>query len=146
MHDLLADIAWEFDVIAVSETWNDVNNQINFSPPLLNGYHPYTGSTGSSQNGGCGFYISESLSPTPRKDLEFKIEEKGAESECHWLELTSNTTSNTVIGVIYRHPSGKVDKFLAELENILKKLEKENKKTIKCGDFNLRIRIRIRIR
>ncbi len=136
MEDLLTDLAWNFDVIAVSETWNDIKNQSNFTAPRLEGYHPYSATTGSSLKGGCGFYVIDTLSPTPRKDLEFKIEDRDSQFECHWLEIISDTGPNTIIGVFYRHPSGKADKFFAQLESTLKKVKKENKKTIICGDFN----------
>ena len=48
----------------------------------------------------------------------------------------SESGLNTIIGVIYRHPSGKSDKFIANLQTTLKKIKKENKKTVICGDFN----------
>ena len=51
MEDLLVDLAWNFDVIAVSETWNDAKNQSNFTAPQLEGYHPYSGTMGSSLKG-----------------------------------------------------------------------------------------------
>ena len=140
MEDLLGDMAWEFDIVAVSETRNDKKNLPHFSPPLMPGYRPYVGTPGSSQNGGCGFYIHNSLSPTPRPDLEFKIEDIGSECESCWLELISDNSPNTIVGVIYRHPSKKnPEKFLTMLEGTLKKLKKENKKTIICGDFNLNL-------
>ena len=139
LDDLLIDLAWEFDVIAVTETWNDEKNKSNFTPPLLEGYHPYTGITGSSQKGGCGLYIKDSLSPTPRTDLEFKIEDYDNQSECHWMEIISDTGPNIIVGVIYRHPAYKNDKFLIELESTLKKIKREKKKTIICGDFNLNL-------
>ena len=53
--------------------------------------------------------------------------------------MISDTGPNTIIGVFYRHPSSKADKFLVQLEMTLKKLRKENKKTIICGDFNLNL-------
>ena len=46
---------------------------------------------------------------------------------------------NTLIGVFYRHPSGKSDKFISNLETTLKKIKKEKKKTIICGDFNFNL-------
>ena len=64
--------------------------------------------------------------PTPRKDLDFKITDADAQAECHWQELISDTGPNTIVGVFYRHPSGKADKFLAQLESTLKKIRKEN--------------------
>ena len=136
MEDLLTDLSWNFDIIALSETWNDEKNKSNFTAPIIDGYHTYSGTTGSSQKGGCGLYVSENLSPTPRTDLEFKIEDKNSETESHWIELNSESGPNTIIGVIYRHPSGKSDKFIANLQTTLKKIKKENKKTVICGDFN----------
>ncbi len=69
LDDLLLDLAWNFDVIALTETWNDIKNQTNFTPPLLEGFHPYLGTTGSSQKGGCGFYISDTLSLLPLEKI-----------------------------------------------------------------------------
>ena len=60
---MLTDISWKFDVIALSKTWNDEKNKSTFSPLNIQGYHTYTVITGSSQHGGCGFYINNSLSP-----------------------------------------------------------------------------------
>ena len=67
MEDLLVDLAWTFDIIAVSETRNDEKNKMNFTAPLKEGYHEYLGITGSSQNGGCGFYIKNTFNKNPRK-------------------------------------------------------------------------------
>ena len=139
VEDLLADLAWNFDVIALSETRNDEKNKANFTPAIIDGYHTYDGTTGSSQNGGVGFYVKDTLTPTPRKDLEFKIEEKGAESETHWVELAADAGPSTLIGVFYRHPSAKSEHFMDELVKVLKKIKKEKKKTIICGDFNFNL-------
>ena len=98
MEDLLTDLSWNFNIIALSETWNDEKTKANFTAPLIDGYHKYTGATGSSLKGGCGLYVSENLSPIPRSDLEFKIEDKNSETESHWIELTSESGPNTIIG------------------------------------------------
>ena len=139
MEDLLTDLSWNFNIIALTETWNDEKNKSNFTAPIIEGYHKYSGTTGSSQKGGCGFYVSEHLSPIPRDDLEFKITDKNSETESRWLELNLESGPNTIVGVIYRHPSGKPDNFFSKLETTLKKIKKENKKTIICGDFNLNL-------
>ncbi len=55
------------------------------------------------------------------------------------MELISDTGPNTIVGVVYRHPSGKADKFFTQLDSTLKKLRKEKKKTIICGDFNMNL-------
>ena len=115
------DLAWNFDVIALSETWNDEKNKNDFTPPILEGYHSYVGSTGSSQNGGVGYYIKDTLTAIPREDLQFKITDKNSQCETKWAELTDNTGPNTLLGVFYRHPSGQIEKFMTNLESTLNK-------------------------
>ena len=137
--ELLTDLSWNFDIIALSETRNDEKNKANFSPTKIPGYHPYTGMTGSSQNGGCGFYIKSNITLIPRVDLEFKITTTDAQTESHWVEIISEKGPNTLVGVIYRHPSSRHDDFVQNLVSKLKIVKKENKKTILCGDFNINL-------
>ena len=73
MEDLLNDLDFKFDVLAVTETWNCEKNK--FSPHCIEGYHQYYGNTGSSGKGGCGFYINDTLNYIERKDLEIRIKE-----------------------------------------------------------------------
>ena len=47
--------------------------------------------------------------------------------------------SNVLVRVIYRHPSKNNDIFLEKLKLTLKKVNREKKKTIICGDFNLNL-------
>ena len=99
---------YAFDVIALSETWNPEKNKQNFSPKTIEGYHEYIGVEGSSLKGGCGFYVKDSFTPIPRKDLEFKISETGCETENCWIELVNESGPNVLVGVFYRHPSKKM--------------------------------------
>ena len=48
----------QFDVIALSETWNP-ESKITFMPGILNGYHEYKGTPGQTIKGGCGLYIKK---------------------------------------------------------------------------------------
>ena len=113
--ELLTDLSWNFDIIALTETRNDEKTKANFSPKKIPGYHPYSGRTGSSQNGGCGFYIKDNITLIPRDDLEFKITTTDAQTESHWVEIVSEKGPNTLVGVIYRHPSNHYDDFLQNL-------------------------------
>ena len=125
-------------IVAGSETWNNEISERPFLPKKLEGYHPYHGTKGSSLKGGCGFYVKDSFNPIPRPDLEFKISIKGSECENCWIELVNNSGPNVIVGVFYRHPSRNEESpFLDELKIIMKKISKEKKKTIICGDFNL---------
>ena len=81
LFDLLTDLEFKFDVVAVSETWNPEDKKHKFIPPIMEGYSPYFGTTGSSLKGGCGMYINSDLSFNPRKDLNIKIKTEECELE-----------------------------------------------------------------
>ena len=138
LEDLLVDLEYEFDVIALTETWNPEISKDKFTPKKIDGYHDYYGTTGSSRKGGCGFYIKNDLMPIPRNDLEFKISITGEETESCWFELMNNEKKekNIIIGVVYRHPSINDSLFFDYLSKTLSKANKENKRIIICGDFN----------
>ena len=139
LEDLLHDMDFPFDIIALSETWNPENNKNKFSPKRLEGYLEYHGTTSQSRKGGCGFYIKNSFTPITRKDLEFQIKDPGCETETCWIELINEKGPNTLVGVFYRHPSRDNQIFQEQLKKTLKKINKEKKKTIICGDFNLNL-------
>ena len=139
VEDLLHDMDYSFDIIALSETWNPENTKDSFRPKRLEGYLEYHGVTGSSMKGGCGFYVKENFTPIPRNDLEFKISDIGSETENCWIELVNNSGPNVLVGVFYRHPSKNNSLFLEKLKVTLKKINREKKKTIICGDFNLNL-------
>ena len=118
LEDLLHDLDYSFDVIALTETWNPEKSKDSFSPKKLEGYLDYHGTTGSSLKGGCGFYVKDTFTPIPRNDLEFKISETGKEAENCWIELINTAGPNIIIGVFYRHPSRYNDLFIDKLKVI----------------------------
>ena len=136
LHNLLSNLEFKFDIIALTETWNPDYNDHTFQPPILDGYKPYKGTTGSSLKGGCGLYIKEDLKPLARPDLNVKIKDEAVELETYWTEIILDNQPNRLIGVIYRHPK-KNDKTCIEILNdTLNKIKKENKKILLAGDFN----------
>ena len=132
LEDLLFDLDFSFDVIALSETWHSDKTQ-NFSPKRLEGYLEYNGAKGSSLKGGCGFYIKDTFTPIPRNDLDFKIPDQGCETECCWIELVNNPGPNILVGVFYRHPSRNNNLFVEKLKVTLKKINREKKKQLYVG-------------
>ena len=86
LYDLVADLEFKFDIIAVTETWNPEEKKHKFTPPIMQGYSPYQGITGSSLKGGCGVYVNTDLSFNPRKELNFKIKTDDCEIETFWIE------------------------------------------------------------
>ena len=139
LEDLLHDLDFSFDLIALTETWNSSKSNTPFLPKKLTGYLDYIGMEGSSKKGGCGLYVKDTFTPIPRKDLEFNISKTGSETESCWIELVNNSGPNILVGVFYRHPSSVNDDFIKKLKSTLKKASKEKKKIIICGDFNLNL-------
>ena len=54
-----------FVILALTETWNPEEKKENFFPKIIEGYHEYYGTTGSSGKGGCGVYINKFLNTIP---------------------------------------------------------------------------------
>jgi hypothetical protein len=137
LENLLNNLQFKFDIIALTETWNPDYKEHCFQAPILNGYKPYKGTTGTTLKGGCGVYISEDLKPLARPDLNVKIKNDELEVETYWTEIIVDKKPNRLIGVVYRHPTKQNDeKFIQILSNTLNKIRKENKNVLIAGDFN----------
>ena len=136
LSDLIADLEFKFDVVAVTETWNPEEKKHKFIAPILEGYSPFIGLTGSSLKGGCGVYINSDLSYNPRKDLNFKIKTDDCEFEASWVEIIFDKQPNRLVGVVYRHPKKRDSQFTDNLQTTFNKLKKEKKNILILGDFN----------
>ena len=96
---------YRFDIIALTETWNDEKNKHLFQAGNLDDYYPYEGITGNSLKGGCGFYINKSITYIPRNDLDIRHKDEKNEFEGKWIEIVNERLNrNMIIGVNYRHP------------------------------------------
>ena len=137
LQNLINNLEFKFDIIALSETWNPDYKEHAFQAPIINGYKPYKGTTGSSLKGGCGMYISDDLKPLARPDLNVKIKNDNMEIETYWTEIIIDKQPNRLIGVVYRHPCKTNDeKCLEILSSTLTKIRRENKRALFAGDFN----------
>ena len=136
IEELQTSLNFQFDIIALSETWNPENKQHLFSPGILTNYQNYEGITGNSLKGGCGFYVKKNICYIPRPDLDKKYKDNNSEFESKWIELIPKNKSNTLICVNYRHPRHKDTQFISYIKSIFKKINKEKKKVIFAGDFN----------
>jgi hypothetical protein len=136
LQTLLTNLEFNFDIIALTETWNPDYNKHTFQAPILDGYKPYKGTTGSSLKGGCGLYIKDDLKPLARPDLNVKIKDDAVELETYWTEIILEKQPNRLIGVVYRHPNKNDQRCIEILNDTLNKIKKENKKILLAGDFN----------
>ena len=137
LETLLNYLEFKFDVISLTETCNPETKNHTCNPNVLEGYKNYLGITGSTAKGGCGFYLNENLNFIERKDLNFKVKQDDEEYECVWVELLNARKPNTLIGVVYRHPTQKNPLFINTLETTSVNIKKEKKTVIISGDFNL---------
>ena len=133
LHNFLANISSDLDIIAVTETSQQINNyfKINVS---LDGY-TMTSTHSLSQKGGTCIYRKNYFDAFVREDL--KIINNHFES--NWIEIKNKNCKNVIVGCIYRHPHDNLDtynSFLEYLDIIFTKLNQENKENYLCGDFN----------
>ena len=62
---------------------------------------------------------------------------KKFESESTFVEIINLKKSNIIVGAIYRHPKMDVTEFNNILNNLLKKINQEQKTVFLLGDFNI---------
>ena len=98
----------------------------------------------NSTKGGVGLIHDSKLKLIEREDIKIKskvINNHKINVENIWYETDfPDKNDNYIIGVIYRHPGGTVEclnYFTQQLENILIKVNEENKKCIISGDLNI---------
>ena len=85
--------------------------------------------------GGTLLYIANRLSYKICNDLKIY---KKFELESTFIEIINPRKSNIIVGVIYKHPKMDVTDFNNNfLNNLLKKINQEQKKVFLLGDFNI---------
>lgn len=137
LQNLIYQLDYNFNVIALSETWNPRDKDHTFKIYDLEGYQRYVGIPGTTIKSGCGFYVKNNIKFITRKDLNISVFDDKNEYQCIWIEIINTKEKNTLIGVYYRHPRKQSDdKFNDDLKNTLQKIQRENKTKIICGDFN----------
>lgn len=114
---------FNFDIIALSETWHTKDNHDQISALTLTCYQTFQGITGETKNGGCGFYVNENIDFEILEDLNKTLKTNNSEFEAFWIQC-----EKSVFGVVYNHLRKNPSDFLKYLDDTLKKLSKENKK------------------
>lgn len=144
LQTLLSQLNINFNFIGISETRNTTDDE-NLAPsterehdfPLIN-YKKFFTPTESSA-GGVSLYISKSLVPVPRKDLD-SICYQSKNLESVFVEIPRPAQTNLVVGTIYRHPCMSIDTFNSDfLKPLVHKLSKEKKQILLLGDFNINL-------
>ena len=122
------------EIIVISETKLKNQNLDLVSLPNYQ-FHCVNSPTNS---GGIGMYLSSSFNYKIRSDLSLKVNQV----EDLWVEIypqsrTIATTKFTVVGGVYFHPHASIWEFQNQLEQVLEKLNNENKTFYVLGDFNI---------
>ena len=77
---LLSDLEYQFDVIALTETWLNDNNP-SFVASILPWYQKYQSKSYSTKKGGCGRYIKITIPYILRTDLNIRHKSQGSQFE-----------------------------------------------------------------
>ncbi|XP_065652891.1 uncharacterized protein LOC136080205 [Hydra vulgaris] len=128
-------INYSFDVISLSETWHDSESplELNSNYSLAN-YKLISQSRGSNKKGGgLGVYVL--------KKYQFKIKKQLSVAnnnyESLFIEVINAKNKNSIIGCVYRPPSGKIRSFKDFIEKSILKTNNEKKNLFILGDINL---------
>ena len=124
---------FSFDIICISESKIQENAEPKSSIDLA-GYQPPLSTPTVAKKGGVLIYVKNGITFKPRPDLSFY---KAKELESFFIEIINPTSKNTIVGVVYRHPSMNAKLFNNEyLRSLLTNLSKEDKSKYIAGDFN----------
>ena len=124
----------KFDVICLSEIWKF---NLEFYKNILPHYTAYFEPLADSNSGGVAVFVKSDFKVTNRNNL--KLTSDTVKVEDLWYEITTSTNETFLVGVIYRHPKGHVDKFTEVLEGTTTKIINDNKikNCIIVGDLNI---------
>ena len=129
--DYLNNVPVDFDVIALSETWetsNECNDQY-----VLQGYNSFFVSRQTKIGGGVALFTKVNLQVKQIPDSCLSVDDV---FDCVSIEIV-NEGKNIVVCCIYRPPNRSIDNFSQHLHNLLDIFT--NKTLYMVGDFNINI-------
>ena len=135
LFQLMATLNFPFDIMALSEVWSF---NISMYSSLFPDYNFFYNLPKNSSVGGVGIYIRKSFTVSPRIDLSLDSALPDNSVESLFVEI-SKFSFRSLIGCLYRHPSGNITKFTESLESLLHS-PSFNKGLSNCfcmGDVNL---------
>ena len=128
LSDYLNTLGFHFDIIALSETWLNMNSNSNLYS--LPGYDFCHVDRCDKRGGGVAFYIKNSLKYNLVGEMCTTIDDV---IECITIELFLSNKKRVIISCLYRPPGSPFDIFNETIEKLF-----FNKKQdlFLCGDFN----------
>ena len=130
--DYLSSLNYQFDIIAISETWVSEPEHNKFN---INGYDVYHTNRKNKRGGGVALYVKQELAC---KFLSCKSLVVDDLFECCTLEILISGHRNIIVSCIYRCPGSNTDIFSEHIVQLF--FELTMRKTVfLCGDFNIDI-------
>ena len=133
LKEYLINLRREFDVICISESWLNDNDNINEF--MLDNYDMVYKNRKNKRGGGVLIYVVQSLK---FKEITEMTENIDNVYECISIEINMDRGKNIVITCLYRTTGTSIEVFLEYLENMLNLLKK-NKMYFLVGDFNINL-------
>ena len=125
-----------FKIFGMCETWlHDVNSDM-YSIPNYRGVHK---TRNGRRGGGVSLFIHESIEFTNRDDLSLLFNDV---IESVFVEIDKSvfcSTTNIIIGEVYRPPNTSVDEFNECLEHLLTYVGRSNALCYLMSDFNINL-------
>uniref|UniRef100_A0A669B1C7 Reverse transcriptase domain-containing protein n=1 Tax=Oreochromis niloticus TaxID=8128 RepID=A0A669B1C7_ORENI len=127
--DYLQQFSRPFSVIAITETWFNVDKVIDF---CLNGYDLKYMNRLNKAGGGVAIYVHNSIKYNVVTTMSMAID---GILECLTIEIMNEKKRNVIISCIYRTPSSSIDTFNEWIEKMFASVNQ--KLLFICGDFNI---------
>ena len=124
-----------FSIIAIQETWFKSGTTLDYYN--LTDYNLETTDRVDNKVGGVGLYVSNNFEYKLRSDL--CTQNEIFESCFIEINRSHNNSKNIIVGTLYRHHHHSINEFNNQLEDIINKINLENKLIYLTGDFNIDI-------
>ena len=132
---LTESIGFEFSILGFSETWLRDDNCDLYGIPV---YSICEKHRHNAIGGGVAIYVMHDITYTERCDISYFDECM----ESVFIEIPRGVfqmDKNIIVGTVYRPPGTNLDKFHRRMEEIIIKIQKENKKCYIMGDYNINL-------
>lgn len=127
--DYLLTFSQSFNIIAISETWNNSGNMTDVE---LDGYEFSYVNRQNKGGGGVAIYVDNTLRYRVLEDRTTVVDNL---LECLTIEICMEKNRNITISCIYRAPGTSIESFTEWIECMFS--NKSNKTVFICGDFNI---------
>ena len=131
--DCLNELNGSFDIIAISETWEDGTNTItNYN---MHGYNVFSIARTDKRGGGVALYIKNLYNCTLVTQKSVSVENM---FECVTIELHFKQHKNILVSCVYRAPGESISSFCDYILPIIEN-NCSSKTQYVCGDFNVNL-------